>query len=69
MAYLKNVGFSLIFNFGFIFVFNLFLTVLSYIDVINNGFFVFLMLFSFIFSYFLGGLLLCKRYSKKGYLD
>lgn len=69
MAYLKKLGLACLFCFGLILVLTFVLTLFNYINFINNGLFVFFMIFNLILSVFVGSFVLGKRALKKGWLE
>ena len=68
MKCLKNIGFSCLYSYGFIFVLTFILSFLNYINFID-GMFTFFMIFNLVISVFIGGFVCGKRSLKKGWLE
>ena len=68
MKCLKNIGFSCLYSYGFIFVLTFILSFFNYINFID-GMFTFFMIFNLVISVFIGGFVCGKRSLKKGWLE
>lgn len=69
MRFLKCYGLGFLFSFGFLLFLTFVLTFFSYINFINDGWFVFFMIFNLFFSLFISGFVIGKGSIKKGYLE
>ena len=69
MNFLKKCSISCLYSLGFIFLLTFILTFFSYIDFVNNGWFIFFMIFNLVLSVFIGAFIMGKKSSKKGWLE
>lgn len=69
MDYFKNILFSFLYSFGFLIISVLILTFFNYFDIVDGGFFTFLLIFISCFSVFLGSFMLGKKGNNKGWLE
>lgn len=69
MEYLKKLGISLIFSFSFLIGLSFIFSILNYINFINDSIFKFIKIFIPISSIFIGGFLIGKKSSSKGWLE
>ncbi|MBP3920497.1 MAG: TIGR04086 family membrane protein [Bacilli bacterium] len=69
MRALKNLGISFIYSVIFILGLTLLLTFFNYINFIKDGMFSFFMIFNLVVSIFVGGFIIGKRSTKKGWFE
>lgn len=69
MKYLKNIGIIFLIMLGIIFISSLILTTLNYFDIFSKGTLSIFKILIIIITYFIGGLLIGKKSSKKGWLE
>lgn len=69
MNYLKRIGISCLYSFLCVLVLTFILTIFNYFDIFDGGLFIFFMIFNLVFSVFLGGFLIGRNSSKKGWLE
>lgn len=69
MKYIKNISIIIGIILLFVFIFTLFITTLNYFDLFNKGGTAIFKIIIIVLSYFIGGILIGKKSSKKGWLE
>lgn len=69
MKYLKNIGLTFLIMLGIILISSLILTTLNYFDIFSKGTLSIFKIIVIVITYFIGGLLIGKKSSKKGWLE
>lgn len=69
MKYLKNIGLTFLIMLGIILISSLILTTLNYFDFFSKGTLSISKIIVIVITYFIGGLLIGKKSSKKGWLE
>lgn len=69
MNFLKNCGFGCLYSFISIFFLTFILSLFSYIDFVNSGWFVFFMIFNLVLSIFIGAFIVGRGSKCKGFLE
>lgn len=69
MNFIKNICISFIYSIVSLLILTFVLTLLNYFNVVNGGFFIFLLIFDMVFSVFLGSFMLSKRCNSNGWFE